>query len=352
MEIQKHTVNELPSEFWLVWDQIQQLSPELGSPFFSPEFAQAVGSICGDTEVGVLFQQGKPVGFFPFHRGFLGIGQPLGRHLSDFQAVIAFPHAQWTPCELIRGCGLRGWDFDHISAGIDGFARFTRYKVDSPFIDVSNGFQAYENNRKASGSNVVKNLIALGRKLEREVGPMRFEYHCPDLSLFQQMMTWKKDQYKRTGVGDVFASKWTGNLLTKILHAQTAGFAGVLSGLWAGEQLIAVHMGMRSRTVWHYWFPTYDPAFSRYSPGMLLLLEMIKTAQSKNLSRIDLGKGDADYKTRLMTGATPVLEGSIIVSAPISWARRSWLATKACLRGALRIPVGLLRNWIRQRGRA
>ena len=30
-----------------------------------------------------------------------------------------------------------------------------------------------------------------------------------------------------------------------------------------GERLVAAHLGMRSRTVWHYWFPAYDPAFAK-----------------------------------------------------------------------------------------
>src|SRR5262249_9713328 len=152
---------------------------------------------------------------------------------------------------------------------------------ESPFIDLSDGWRGYEANRKAAGSKVIKHLESLAKKLEREVGTVCFEYHCQEPRLFEQMLRWKKEQYLRTGAGNVFAKPWTITLLKKILETQTETFAGVLSALWAGNSLVAVHVGMRSSSVWHYWFPTYDTAFARYSPGMLLLLEMMHAADAR-----------------------------------------------------------------------
>jgi CelD/BcsL family acetyltransferase involved in cellulose biosynthesis len=349
MEIQVYQVAALPEGYWPIWEQIYLSCPEFESPYFSPEFAKAVGAVRKDTEVGVLIQAGQPVGFFPFHRGFMGVGQPLGCHLSDFQAVIAFPDAQWTPEELICGCGLAGWDFDHLLASTKGFERFSPCTVGSPFIDLSNGFDGYEKDQKARGSKkTLAGRAYSARKLQREVGPLRLEYHRNDPILFDQMVNLKKDQYKRTGVADVFSKNWTVALLKRIIQTQTANFAGVFSVLWAGDRAIAVHLGMRSRAVWHCWFATYDRSFSQYSPGMLLFIEMAKAAEAHNLKKMDFGKGEFDYKMRLTTGTTAIREGSIIVSAPIRWTRNSWRVTNACLRGALRHPARLVRKWIKR----
>jgi CelD/BcsL family acetyltransferase involved in cellulose biosynthesis len=66
---------------------------------------------------------------------------------------------------------------------------------------------------------------------------------------------------------------------------------------------------MRTPDVLHYWFPTYNHAFSRYSPGLLLLSAIAKHADSRGYSRIDLGKGDDAYKSRVANSRTEVREG-------------------------------------------
>ncbi len=352
--IKRYRLAELPPELWTAWDEIQRKEPCLASPYFTVPFAQAVSAVSGATEVGVLMNGGAAVGFFPFERSAMGIGRPLAKHLSDFQAVIATNDTTWDPAEMIRGCGLSAWDFDHVLACQKSFEPFAQRRQASPFIDLPAGFGSYEENRKAAGSKVIKHLIALARKLEREVGPIRFEYHSSAPEVFQQALLWKKEQYQRTGAANVFAQGWTVDLLTRIMRTQSESFGGVLSVLWAGSNLVALHLGMRSRSVWHYWFPTYDPIHSRYSPGLLLLLEMFKAAEAHGLKRIDLGKGDADYKERVMTGASTVLEGSVTVSPALSWLRQGWSTAASCVRRsplgwALRYPVKVVRAWKQRR---
>jgi CelD/BcsL family acetyltransferase involved in cellulose biosynthesis len=48
---------------------------------------------------------------------------------------------------------------------------------------------------------------------------------------------------------------------------------------------------MRSKTLWHYWFTAYDPAFAKYSPGTILLLQMAERASELGISAIDMGRG-------------------------------------------------------------
>ena len=71
------------------WSQIQRDNEELASPYFRPEFTQAVASVRGDVEVAVLEDHGEIVGFFPYQRGRGGVARPVGGRLSDFQGVVA-----------------------------------------------------------------------------------------------------------------------------------------------------------------------------------------------------------------------------------------------------------------------
>jgi len=292
------------------WSHLQTSDPLLASPFFRPEFTQAVAGVRDDARVAIVEDAAGAVAFFPFQVGESGIGHPIGGPLSDYHGVIA--RAGWS-CDarnLIRGCGLSAWEFDHLPASQQAFAKFQRILTESPIIDLSQGYASYVEERVKMLSEPRKK-----RKLEREVGPVRFETHCADRELLQLLMSWKAKQYVESGKVDIFTIPWVVAALEQVYAAQGADFAGLLSVLYAADEPIAIHMGMRSRTVWHYWFPTYNPAFASYSPGMLLLLEMAAAAASLGVKVIDLGKGRALYKERLHNSVVPLIEGSVPVAA-------------------------------------
>ena len=110
-----------------------------------------------------------------------------------------------------------------------------------------------------------------------------------------------------------FRARSSGNLEVN----RRADFAGMLSALYAGEKVVALHMGMRSRCTWHYWFPCYDRDFARYSPGHVLLLEMTRSAEALGIASIDLGPGVGTYKERFSTASKTVAGGVIEVSRPV-----------------------------------
>jgi CelD/BcsL family acetyltransferase involved in cellulose biosynthesis len=106
--------------------------------------------------------------------------------------------------------------------------------------------------------------------------------------------------------------------------------------------------------VFHSWFLAYDRELAQYSPGMILLLEMARAAESQGIRRIDLGKGPDSYKVSWMSGATTLAVGSVAVVPVVSTLRRSWHRTRDWLRTSpLRIPVRAagrltrpLRGWL------
>ena len=89
------------------------------------------------------------------------------------------------------------------------------------------------------------------------------------------------------------------------------GFSPLLSTLHAGDQLIAVHLALRSNNVVASWIPTYEQDFSKYSPGLILHVELARWAAEVGIERIDLGRGENQMKASLMSGAFPVAIGSI-----------------------------------------
>jgi len=137
------------------------------------------------------------------------------------------------------------------------------------------------------------------------------------------LIQWKANQYRRTGVANLFDWIWPGKLLEKIFVTQSSGFAGMLSILYAGDYIVAMHFGIRSSRIWHWWFPVYDPKWSAYSPGLLLLLKMAESAESLGLDTIDLGHTRrVTYKQRFMDGSVPPWGGSVELPSWYGAARR------------------------------
>ena len=86
----------------------------------------------------------------------------------------------------------------------------------------------------------------------------------------------------------------------------------MLSAVYAGEHLIAAHFGLRAGPVLHWWFPVYDPEFSRLDPGWMQLRAVLEAGPELGLERIDLGRGDGEWKRWLGTGYQLVCQGAVI----------------------------------------
>jgi CelD/BcsL family acetyltransferase involved in cellulose biosynthesis len=68
---------------------------------------------------------------------------------------------------------------------------------------------------------------------------------------------------------------------------------------------------MQGDAVLSSWIPAYDARYARYSPGLVLHIEMAKHAASIGIKRIDLGRGYNDMKAGLMSASIPVAVGCI-----------------------------------------
>jgi CelD/BcsL family acetyltransferase involved in cellulose biosynthesis len=322
------------------WRVIQQADPLLASPYFCPEFTQSVAAVRNDVYVGIIEDAGQVVGFFPHQRGRLGLGQPVGGPLSDFHGLIAPPELAVDPLELLTACGLNSWSFHHLLASRASFRPFHEGVNESHYMDLSGGFAGYAELLRRQGSHLMKDVRAKRRKLERDVGPIRFVAHTPDPAVLQALFDWKSNQYRCSGLVDVMSFDWTRTLLRHIHAAQGPAFGGVLSALYAGEELVAVHMGMRSCAVWNWWFPRHDERFYKYSPGILLRIHAAQVASEHSITRIDLGCGGEDtYKARLRTDGIPLASGTVERPSWTAKMRRWRRDTEAWVRRSRLLPL-------------
>jgi CelD/BcsL family acetyltransferase involved in cellulose biosynthesis len=307
------------------WQAMQKSHSEFTNPFLSPAFTLAVGRTRAAARVAVLQDGNEVVGFFPFEQGPFRTARPIGAGVSDAEAVVHAPGLDWDARELLKACRLDVWEFDHLAEGqIERTARSVA-RHSSPIIDLSNGYEAYMAERRSR--KTFKSTLYKQRKLEREVGAVRFEFDARDPSALGLLMRWKSAQYRRTGRRDRFATGWIERLVWDLFESRSGGCTGILSVLYSDGEVVAAHFGPRSEGCLACWFPAYDPGLARYSPGLSLHLMMAEAAAASGIGYLDLGKGDEPYKQSLKTGDLTVGEG---------WIRRR--SVGAVVHGVRRTP--------------
>jgi len=304
---------------------MQSGTPSLASPFLSPEFAITVGEFRPTARVAVLSDGPDVVGFFPFERGRFGAGMPIAAGLTDCQGLIHAPGVQWDARELVRGCRLPAWRFDHLEASQKPFERYRTEVSRSPIIDLSNGFDAYYEKLAAQSPQFCKNTERKARKLEREAGELRFVADSDDASVFRSLLAWKSAQYRRTGQFDIFEWSRVTGLIEALFSTRGESFSGLLSVLYAADVPIAAHFGLRGGDILAHWFPAYDVEFSRYSAGLIMHVRMAEFTPAAGVRVIDMGTGLQRYKDELKNGDLFVgagivtagsLRGAVLATAP------------------------------------
>lgn len=323
--------SELTVDHWAAWSTIQQADPRLESPFFRPEFTQLVEATRGNVEVAVISRRSVPVGFFPFQRNGEVRGCPVGERLNDFQGPILARGVDFSPYALLDACRLSRWNYDHLLAHFATEDAGCCSCVESPYLDLSTGYDAYATQVAKQGSSILKKSRQYSRKVEREIGPIRWVWRDESEASFVLLEKWKTRVYEQIGASNIFQTPWIRTLLCELRDYVSPEFTGMLTSLYAGDELLAAHLGMQSGHVLHWWLPSYNPKFARYSPGTILLTEAAVRAQERGIERIDLGKGPESYKQRYATGAASVCEGAVDPNLFRRTLRRGWYLTRDVL---------------------
>ncbi len=322
---------DLTQDLLSQWKTIASDDRYLQSPFFQPEFTQTVAQVRDDVEIALVESAGELTGLFPFQRASKGLARNVCSRLSEFHGPIIRRDCDFDMVRIMQAAGLSWWQFDHLPVADSPVPQQTWATSTSPYIDLSHGYESYLAARKATNSSSVTETLRKARKAERELAPLRFEYHSNCQIAFESLIKWKDAQHVRTGRLQVLQYEWLVELLRNMTTTD-ASSPGLFSTLYAGDQLLAVHLGLQTERVIHMWFPTYNPAFEKYSPGLILLLRLLEEAARRGIQRFDLGKGKERYKGSFKSGDIVIGEGAVdmrLVSGPL---RKGWYDTKRWFR--------------------
>jgi hypothetical protein len=294
------------------------------SPFFDPDVVRA---LCVDQPGARIAVDRTAASFAVLPFSVIdGHGRPWasGRWgtLADHQGIIGTHDPQdWFPHGSTRRLGVRSLLLDHLCVGT-GYEAWATSTSTSPRIDLTDGYATFLERRRNDGSGLAAWLRRKRSLATREVGEVTFSANVTGAArdaAFHQLRSWKSAQYRRSGVADLFADGWVCAGLERLGELpDDAPTSAPLAVLSIDGSPAAVHLGVATDQLVHWWLPAYDPAMARYSPGALLLAAVCEWAASTGRRTVDLGRGDEEYKQRFANAAIPL---SRILIRPDGWRR-------------------------------
>lgn len=282
-------------ELWRAW---QHADPRLASPFLAPEFAVAMAHHNDSVRVAVLSDGNATAGFLPFEHHPGGVGRALAYGLADLQALVARPGLEWSMPEVMAGCGLSVFEFDHLvdhQVSAWGPREVSRHA--SPVIDLTGDLDSWLAQKRRNSPSRMKKTLQHERRMARELGELDFTFDTRSDAELRRLIAWKGAQYVRTGRVNRFAKPWFRAFIEELFATPSEHFALSLGRLRAGDRTVALHLFLRGNGIVTGWFPAYDPEVAAYSPGLACWLGLIRIGRDHGIARIDLGSGEHDYKS-------------------------------------------------------
>lgn len=165
-----------------------------------------------------------------------------------------------------------------------------------PYLDIAREWEEFYRKRKKRKFRY--NVERARRKLE-DLGTVEFK----------TLKTWKEIESYLPQIFDVHRKRWkgyyTGSIFSTLSGENffrmiakeyiTKGWMD-LAVLLLDDQVIAYSYSFKWDGRYFYYNPAYDPKYSNYSPGNLLLINILERLFDMGFKRIDFGRGDLSYK--------------------------------------------------------
>ncbi|MDZ4321178.1 MAG: GNAT family N-acetyltransferase [Phenylobacterium sp.] len=309
ISVETRPASELDPQARALWAQFRDRDPALSSPYFDLRYVLAASAVAPHAQVAVIRRNGEIVGFLPFQRRG-GAIQPMAAPLTDYHGLIARPGAEIDLKVVLEHLQARRFRFGGL---VGGQGRTVNAAAPKPAMiaDLTGGYDAYLEGRRAAGQgSFLKDKRRRQRQLAEQVGPLSFTLSA-DADMLEMIIAEKRAQMRRTGQHDVFSTPWTQDLLRQLNDDSDPDFGLRVAVLKAGDKVVAAEAGLLSGSVYHLWFPIYDPDFARYSPGALMTLETLRVLADRGVAFADFGPGAEDYKRAFADEGDEVVEGDV-----------------------------------------
>jgi CelD/BcsL family acetyltransferase involved in cellulose biosynthesis len=304
------------------WRAFCAADPAFANPLLGPEFARIAGEAREDARVAVFRRGGDAVGFLPFHARPSGLAQPIGSVFSDYHALVSAPGERIDGGEALAAAGISGLRLSGLIDPHGAFPQAVPSEHEGYLIEPRPDPATYYAGLQAANAKRFKNWRRLQNKLERERGEVVLTAEDRSAEALGQLIAWKRDQFRRTGIHDVFRPDWARSLFQRVLEANGEA-RSVLISLRAGGKLVAGHFGLAVGRHAHAWLSATDPDAAACGPGQVLTLRLAELMPALGLDSYDLGPSHAHYKAPFATRAVCVGEAMVTAQGQAGRAARS-----------------------------
>jgi CelD/BcsL family acetyltransferase involved in cellulose biosynthesis len=311
------------------WSALARQQPAFDAPAFHPEFICGLAQYIPCCKVAILRRGASIVGYLPFAQAADGkVAGPIP--MCDYQAIILAPDCPFDARATLRALGLRSWMFENVLAQQLPSNQATHLTIaHSPRVLLADGVEAYRAEMEAAGKSG-RNVQTKIKLLQRDHGPVALIHDVADENALLRLLQFKAARYAPNGQFPF----WVGEALTHFHQLQSGLVTGHLSILKAGQQEVAYLFCLKLGELLYFWFPTFDPAFRRYSPGMVALWLLIADIDHLGCRTIDLGPGGEAYKTYFANGKLEIGCGRVDSSAVVAATRRTFRRLEQSLRSS------------------
>jgi CelD/BcsL family acetyltransferase involved in cellulose biosynthesis len=174
---------------------------------------------------------------------------------------------------------------------------FSYISSSCPYVDIKQSWEKYY--ERVIGKKLRYNMDRQLRNLQKRSSTSIVHY-SRDISLDRVMniiFEITRRSYKSRSGNPIFDNETNRNFYIAIAERfYENGWLDIVY-LKTGEIPISYHYGFKFRKKYYYYNLAYDESYSKYSPGMLLLKELIKESFQDGYNEFDFLRGDELYKS-------------------------------------------------------
>ncbi len=348
MKFALYKLEQMSEELWRAFTDLRNARAIYDDPFFDPDFARLVGEVRGDTRFAVATLGEDIVGFWPLHLRPGGWSRPIGGPFSDWHGPILKQGSDLTPQAFLAGLGLAGMTTFALLPQAQGIPAGLQ-RAGANMSDISQGWDSYIEQQQTAWPKHFKKMRRVYRNVERDFSGHTFNWDDKSDSAFERLIEIKQAQFARTGLHDVLKSQWAQALLDRLRQFEGPRLRARLVSMNYGGEHAATELNLQSDTIMHGWLTGFERKMSSYSPGNMLIQEVLSHLSNEGIMIYDAGPGLDHYKRHYANFQLPVdsgpLRGTHRQYAPARVLGRVWYWGEA----ALPLKAGALMGRLRRR---
>ena len=301
--------SELDETILSAWRRLASGDDAYDSALLQPEFTQIVATVRKDVRIAVFEAGDEILGILPVHLRPGGLARPVGAPFDDYSGPILSPRLD---CDLATLLELAGLPAYQAPGAVDPWHRLHEVSP-APEADGEDGIEHhvirpgslscadYLERQRAAYAKRFKNFRRLQNRAEREIGTLELRWGKPDPVVLERLFAFKSRQFRASGLVNLIEARDA----RQILDAVAASDHGFLVSMWIAGKLVSGHFGLRVGSSFQPWIAAFDPDYADYSPGNLLIMQMLIQMKEMGLETYDLAQGHDHYKKYFCNAARP-----------------------------------------------